>query len=144
MPRRGPEALAADAAGRLYAIPEWRPGPHRPILVHRFADGRWSTPFSLPVRGSYMVTGADIGPDGRLYVLERMFTFGGFRSRVRSLALDGTGLRVELESRAGRHGNLEGIAVWRDAEGRLRATMVSDDNQLSWLQVTEFVDYALD
>ena len=141
---RGIEALAADAAGRLYVIPEWRPGPKWPFPVYRFADGRWSTAFNLPVRDNYMVSGADVGPDGRLYVLERQLTFRGFRSRVRSVALDGTDERVELESAPGRHDNLESIAVWRDAAGRLRATMVSDDNQRAWLQVTEFVDYVLD
>ncbi len=143
-PNRGIEALAADAGGRLYVIPEWRPGPRWPFPVHRFSEGRWSTPFNIEVRDNYMVTGADVGPDGRLYVLERQVTFRGFRSRVRSFALDGTTERTVLESGPGAHDNLEGIAVWRDAEGRLRATMVSDDNQWPWLQQTEFVDYLLD
>ena len=38
---------------------------------------------------SFLVVGADVGPDDRLYVLERDFAFFGFRSRVRSFDLAG-------------------------------------------------------
>ena len=134
------EALAADGAGRLYAIPEGGRGDAFPVYV--FEHGAWSQPFALRRDRRFRPTGADIGPDGRLYVLERDFAIIGFRSRVRSWAPDGTDERTELRSRLRAHDNLEGLAVWRDADGRMRATMVSDDNLRS-IQVTEFVDYAL-
>ena len=47
-----------------------------------------------------------------------------------------------LETATGTHDNLEGVAIWRDNQGRLRATMVSDDNFFA-LQRTELVEYAL-
>ena len=53
------------------------------------------------------------------------------------------GTETLLETRAGRHDNLEGIAVWRDATGNLRPTLVSDDNR-SMLQRTEVVDYRIE
>ncbi len=68
----------------------------------------------------------------------------GFRSRVRSFDLTGGDERLELKTGIGTHDNLEGIEVWRDGGGHLRATMISDDNQLPLLQRTEFVDYRLD
>ncbi|WP_299814595.1 esterase-like activity of phytase family protein [uncultured Jannaschia sp.] len=139
----GIEALAADASGALYAIPEETGDLRRPFPVFRFADGEWTTPFALPRRGGYLVSGADIGPDGRLYVLEREFAVIGFRTRVRSVELDGGDERTELESHLGQHDNLEGIDVWQDAEGRLRVTMISDDNQMPRFQRTELVDYLL-
>lgn len=44
-----------------------------------------------------------------------------------------------MQSELGRHDNLEGLSVWRDAQG-LRLTMVSDDNFM-FFQRTEFVEY---
>ena len=140
----GIEALAADAEGRLYAIPEASGDLRRPFPVFRYADGAWTIPFTLPRRGGFLVSGADVGPDGRLYVLEREFALIGFRTRIRSLTLEGGDERTAFESTLGEHDNLEGIDVWRDATGRLRVTMISDDNQRPRFQRTEFVDYLLD
>jgi hypothetical protein len=113
--------------------------------VYRFKAGKWDIPFSVPRRGRFLIAGADIGPDGRLYVLERDFwVLGGFSSRVRRFEIKGDTLENETEvmrSFAGKHDNLEGISVWRDATG-LRMTLVSDDN-FSRLQRTEIVEYRL-
>lgn len=140
----GLEALAADADGALYAIPERSGGYDVPFPVYRFRDGVWDEPFALRRDGWFLVSGADVGPDGRLYLLEREFAILGFRSRVRSFDLQGGDERLELETGIGTHDNLEGIEVWRDGDGHLRATMISDDNQRPLIQRTEFVDYRLD
>lgn len=140
----GLEALAAEADGTLYAIPERSGTYDTPFPVYRYRDGDWDEPFALRRDGRFLVSGADIGPDGRLYLLERDFAVLGFRSRVRSFDLSGGDERLELETGTGTHDNLEGIEVWRDGDGHLRATMISDDNQLPLLQRTEFVDYRLD
>lgn len=133
------EALAIDAAGRLHAIPEVPVDGAFPVW--RLDGGAWSVAFHLPQRDGFDVTGADIGPDGRLVVLERVFTGLAFRSRLRRLNLDGTGEEILLTTVAGARDNLEGVAVWED-EGGLRATMVSDDN-FRFFQRTEIVDYRL-
>ncbi|WP_126975466.1 esterase-like activity of phytase family protein [Frigidibacter oleivorans] len=137
----GMEALTADAAGAIYTLPE-RGGPDIPVL--RLAGGRWSTAFHLPRDRFWKPVAADFGPDGRLYLLERGFFGPGFSSRLRRFTPRGAALLAEtlLETGPGYHDNLEALAIWRDGAGRLRATMVSDDNFL-WLQRTEIVDYRL-
>ena len=140
----GIEALAADAEGRLYAIPERSGAREVPFPVYRFDGTSWTQPFALRRDGRFLVSGADIGPDGRLYILERDFALLGFRSRVRSFDLEGGDERLELQTTTGTHDNLEGIEVWRNEAGRLRITMISDDNMLPLVQRTEFVDYAID
>jgi hypothetical protein len=141
----GLEALAAGPDGAIYAIPERSGRLDRPFPVFRYLDGAWDRPFALRRDGAFLVAGADVGPDGRLYLLERDFALLGFRTRVRSFDLrTGGDERLVLETGIGRHDNLEGLSVWRDAAGRLRLTMISDDNLRSVLQKTEFVDYAID
>lgn len=139
------EALASDADGRLYTIPERSGELTRPFPVYRYSDGRWTQPFAVPRSEDFLVTGAEFGPDGRLYVLERTYSLFGFRTRIRSFSVQGDALAGEqtlLTSRSGRYDNLEGIAVWRDTEGAIRVTVISDDNG-SFLQRTELVEFVL-
>ncbi|OIQ45307.1 MAG: hypothetical protein BM558_04475 [Roseobacter sp. MedPE-SW] len=139
------EALAIDPQGRLYTLPENALNADGEIPVWRWNGARWSQPFTLPRRGGFLPVGADFGPDGRFYLLERNFVFIGFRSRLRRWDITGQGAVNEvtlIESSVGVHDNLEGLSVWRDATGTLRATMVSDDN-FKALQRTELVEYTL-
>ncbi|EAQ08143.1 esterase-like activity of phytase family protein [Yoonia vestfoldensis] len=135
------EALAIDRDGALYTIPERSGGATQPFPVFRLRNGIWDQPFSIPRRGAFLVAGADIGPDGRLYVLERDFLGIGFRSRVRRFDLTGGNEQVLLETRLRAHDNLEGISVWQDEQG-LRMTLISDDNFRAF-QRTEIVEYRL-
>ncbi|MDP2740811.1 MAG: esterase-like activity of phytase family protein [Pseudorhodobacter sp.] len=138
------EALAIDANGWLYTMPERSGAPDRPFPIYRFRDGVWDQPFALPREGSFLPVAADFGPDGRLYVLERQFRgLMGFASRVRRFRLGMDRLLAEetvLETAVGLHDNLEGLAVWRDTDGALRLTMIADDN-FSFFQRTEIVEY---
>lgn len=136
----GLEALAVEADGAILAIPEGPEGDD--ATVWRWDGAAWGEAFRLPRRGGLRPVGADIGPDGRLYLLERQLTPLGFRSRVRRFGADGSEEATLLETPPGRHGNLEGIAVWRDEAGALRLTMVSDDNFLPF-QRGEVVEYRL-
>lgn len=155
----GLEALAVDAKATLYALPErtarreacgqWRNAGkdgEGPFPVYRYRAGQWDQPFALPRRGAKVPAGADIGPDGRLYVLEREFHgLAGFSSRLRRFEITDTALKAEavlLDTSPGQHDNLEGISVWRDGTGALRATMIADDN-FNPLQRTEIVEYRL-
>lgn len=141
----GFEALAIDSSGRLFALPEDVLNANGEVPVYRWADGTWSQPFGLPGDGDFLPVGADFGPDGRFYLLERDFGLLGFRSRVRSWVLTETGgldERLHLQTDSRDHDNLEGLAVWRDPAGRIRLTMISDDNFL-FFQRTEVVEYAI-
>lgn len=147
LPRNGAlEALAIDGKGRLYTMPETGRDSNGQIPVFRWNGRKWSVPFTLPPRGRFVPVGADFGPDGRLYILERGFNPPfGFRSRLRRWTITTGGPMNEetlLETATGTHDNLESVAIWRDTRGRLRATMVSDDN-FFFLQRTELVEYAL-
>lgn len=135
------EALAIGPDGALYTMPERSGLAIRPFPVFRYKNGIWDQPFEIPRTGLYLISGADVGPDGLLYILERDFAGIGFRSRVRRFALDGSGEELILETRLRAHDNLEGISVWEDDIG-LRMTFISDDN-FRRFQRTEIVEYRL-
>lgn len=128
----GLEALASAPDGRLWAIRERSGALDRPFPVYVEDGGGWIVK-SLPRHGDYLPTGADFGPDGRLYVAERAFSFiGGFRFRLRRLSwADGPEPVAEetlLElGAASRIDNIEGVAVFRE-NGATYALLVSDDN----------------
>jgi hypothetical protein len=137
------EALAIDSNGSLYTLPE-SPRGAGPLPVYRLRNGAWDHALTIPRDAGFDPVGADFGPDGRFYLLERGFhSIMGFSSRVRSFALGPQGFhapRTEMQSAPGTHDNLEGLAVWRDGGGDIRLTMISDDN-FFWPQRTELVEY---
>ena len=128
----GLEALASGADGIVYAIPERSGALDRPFPVYRFDGTRWDVPFTVPRRPPFLPVGADIGPDGRLYLLERDFQMlGGFATRLRRFEIGSDELFGEatlLETRFGTLDNMESISIWRGPDGRLRVLMLADDN----------------
>lgn len=137
------EALAIAPDGTLLTLPERSGELTRPFPVWRWRNGAWDQPFSVPRSGDWLAVGADIGPDGRFYLLERDFKgLLGFRSRVRRFDLSEAGLTNEwtlLESLPLQYDNHEGISVWNDGTG-IRITLISDDN-FGFLQRTELVEF---
>jgi hypothetical protein len=141
----GLEALAIDPAGDLYAIPERSGSLSRPFPVYRYRGGVWTQAFTIPRRPPHLPVAADFGSDGRLYLLERHFAGLAFQSRVRAFAITDDGIVQEqtlIDTLPGQHDNLEGLAVWQDGQGRIRLTLISDDN-FNFFQRTEVVEYAL-
>ncbi|MDQ7070989.1 MAG: esterase-like activity of phytase family protein [Rhodobacterales bacterium] len=140
----GLEALAIDRNGQLYTLPERSGHKARAFPVYRYHAGKWDIPFRIPRVDDFLPVGADFGPDGWFYLLERDFTGLGFRSRVRRFDVRDdriNAVEVLLETSTGTHDNLEGLAVW-EAEGEIRLTMISDDN-FKFFQRTELVEYAV-
>jgi hypothetical protein len=141
----GLEALAIDAEDTLYAIPERSGALDRPFPVYRKRAGAWDRDLAIPRAGPFLVTGADWGPDGRLYVLERDFAWLGFRTRVRRFTLGEEGFDAgETLLATGWRilDNMEGISVWEDPNGATRVTLMSDDNFFP-LQQTIFAEYVV-
>jgi hypothetical protein len=140
----GIEALALDPRGRLVAIPEAPPRGDTDFPVWRLEGSGWIHARTLRHEAPWRIAGADFGPDGALYVLERDLRLPfGFRSRIRRFDPAGDAAGATLwETRPGQFGNLESLSLWTDDAGRLRATMIADDNFLSVLP-TAFVELVL-
>ena len=139
------EALAVDPQGRLVLVSEAQDETGAGFPLWRLEDGGWQKIDSISGHGFFRPVGADFGPDGRLYLLERSFDLIGFSNRVRRFDVQEDGVSGEtvlFHSKTGVHDNLEAVAVWRDESGDIRLTMVSDDNFLV-LQRTEIVEYVV-
>lgn len=145
------ETLAIDADGAVFVIPETpgpeTPGPETPgqdgFAIYRLDNTDWAVIGHLPRRGSFVPVGADFGPDGNLYLLERKFRLAFFATRISRLR-PGAWSQPEtlVETAYGLLDNHEGISVTQDAEGRLWATTISDDNQ-NRFQRTEIAEFPL-
>jgi hypothetical protein len=127
-------------------MPERSGAVDRPFPIYRLRAGVWDTALSLPRPDGFMPVSADFGPDGRLYVLLRQFHgLMGFSSKLirTTVGEDALGpIEVLFESAVGLHDNLEGLSVWRDGAGHLRASMVADNNFLPFLS-SSIVEYTL-
>jgi hypothetical protein len=121
----GIEAIAALDQGRLWWCVEETSAcflheGDRSVLIH-----------DANLEDGFRVTGADAHPEGGVVILERRVSLLGFSSRLRHLKpLQGGGFSsITLRTWAwGEAGNLEGVGLWVDAAGRLRAALVEDDN----------------
>lgn len=138
------EALATLPQGGLLAITEEPITPgHAGTVVY---DGkRWRRGPPLPLAGRFRVAGADVGPDGCLYITERRFgVFTGFTFRLRRLSGGAQGWRDDLlyTSPMARLGNAEAVSAWTDPQGRLVLSVVNDDNYLP-LQPTRLMEFRL-
>ncbi|WP_415639340.1 esterase-like activity of phytase family protein, partial [Paracoccus nototheniae] len=140
----GLEALAIRDDGLIVAVPERSANESTPFTVLAF-DGAWSDYAQIRRDPRWLAVGADFGPDGWFYLLERDFRgILGFATRVRRMQLTPGVLQddeILLETSPLQYDNLEGISVWHDGTG-IRITMISDDNFL-FLQRTEIVEYRL-
>ena len=146
-PNLGAEALATLADGSLFALSEDETagGRHAGAIV----EPGGTAPLAWPGDG-FSPTSADRDGDA-VYVLERRFSLlGGFEARLSSL--DASAIRPGAALRPRRLAtigagmavdNYEALALRRDAAGRLRLLVVSDDN-FNILQRTLVLDLVLD
>lgn len=142
---QGFESLATLPDGRLMTILEVAQDGAYHTKVHD-ADG-WHDGPSLPAAEGYQASGADVGPDGRLYLLERDFgLIEGYSTRIRRFQITPDGFaHAETLYEAGHGGsmNYEGISLWKDASGRTVVSLVSDNN-FDPLIPTRLAEFVLD
>ena len=140
------ETLCIGPDGNLYTLPEDSGGAATPFPVFRYQNGNWDRFGTVPRGDEFMTVDCAIGPDGRFYLLKRAFYgLGGFASRLERFDFGDKGLTgrtVLFQTESGTFDDLEGLSVWRDRLGKLRATMVSDDN-FSMFFVTQIVEFTL-
>lgn len=145
---KGMEALTLVANGNMLAIGEDQDDGFFSMLLIA-ADGTVRSA-TLPALSRHNVTGADLGPDGRLYLLLRDYTpLLGVSVMIQRYALkdggfpdpDSAELLARFESDTGID-NMEGISVWQDTNSKTRVTLISDDNYRSF-QRTILVDLEL-
>lgn len=130
-PNGGLEALAADADGTLWTLPETPIQGEFPILQLR--DMEWKKRGSLPQSGQFLPVGADFDARGRLYILERSNQLWRFQSRIRRInnpTEDEKDIETLWESALGEYDNLEGIALLDNKAGGIHLLLVSDNNQM--------------
>lgn len=141
---QGIEAMAIDPQGRLYAIPEAlrRAGGTIPVFV--WDNGNWSEAYQIPQVPGFDPVGADFGPDGKLYLLERRYSrILGVANQIRRIDLLNLTIAPEvlLRTRFLDYGNLEGLAVWQSGDD-IRVTTISDNNFWFFLP-TRIVEFQL-
>ena len=145
---KGLEALATTPDGWILAIGEKPAERGFPVFLLRYSgkiDRAW-----LPKTSRHFVTGADVGPDGRLYVLKRDFSILlGVSILIERYDLDEEGYPLsrtrQLLARFGSTSgidNMEGISVWKDDTDTTRLTLISDDN-FNGFQRTLLMDFTV-
>ena len=131
---KGLEALASLPDGRLIVFAEGADDGGVPVFLIDPEGG--VTEARLPRVGSHAVTGADIGPDGRLYLVLRDYSllFGvSIRVMRYRLGPDGLPLPASAETLAAFEAasgidNMEGIALERGPDGGIWLWLIADDN----------------
>jgi hypothetical protein len=146
----GFEALAPLPGGGVLAIaeapkPDVDLGPGAPAFAYR--NGAWLHAFDMPDSQGFAVSGADLGPEGHLWVLERYLGWTGFVTRIRRFELlENAGTltlgpsETLLQGRLGVRDNYEGISLWCSPAGRIIITLIADDGFSIWQRnaVAEF------
>ncbi|QPM91265.1 esterase-like activity of phytase family protein [Pseudooceanicola algae] len=128
-PNRSYEALAVRPNGDVYTIGEGKLADGSLPVLWRFNGTEWSAVRRLPRDGGFLPVGADFGPDGAFYLLERGVGIG-LRNRVRRFDPEVADSPLTLIWQDSSHPatNFEGISVWEDTAGQVRITLISDNN----------------
>jgi hypothetical protein len=144
----GLEALALRPDGDLLAVRE--NGASEDLTQQALIlgpDGAVIREILLQKQAGLRIVGADIDADGRLWTVQRGFTWlGGFFFALETMAPDGDGYGAptRLGVLAGKGAdNAEGLAVWRDDQGRVRLAAITDDNFMGF-QRTILYDFVVE
>ena len=142
----GIEALAIKDNGELYALPELPPNGKDFHPIYKFNNNSWSIIDKIKIDKGFKVVDAEMIDDENLITLERKFSFyDGFKIRLRRIIFEKNIIKnseILLESMPWEYYNFEGLGKWKDSNGNIYLTMVSD-NQFSPLLKTEVKEFIL-
>ena len=142
----GIEALAIKENGELYALPELPPKGKDFHPIYKFNNNNWSIIDRIKIDQDFKVVDAEMIDDENLITLERKFSFyDGFKIRLRRIIFEEDIIKnseILLESLPWEYYNFEGLGKWKDSNGKIYLTLVSD-NQFSPLLKTEVREFIL-
>ncbi|WP_370676563.1 esterase-like activity of phytase family protein [Pleomorphomonas sp. PLEO] len=155
-PNRGLESVAALPAGNslggrfIILAEEAERGATTENQPGWVIGGKAPVAFRVRRSAGYDLTDAKVGPDGRLYVLERTFSFlAGVRCRIRAFRLSDIrpGALIDGDvlfeaSMSEEIDNMEGLSVWKMASGETRISLISDDNH-AFIERTLYLEFRL-
>ena len=143
----GIEALAIKENGELYAIPELPPNGKDYHPIYKFNNNEWSIIDEIKIDQGFKVVDAEMIDDKNLITLERKFSFyDGFKIRLRRIIFEKNNIKnseILLESLPWEYYNFEGLSKWKDNDGKIHLTLISD-NQFSPLLKTEIREFILE
>jgi hypothetical protein len=149
---KGLEALASLPDGRMILFAEGTDADGIPmfVLASPTETDEIVTEARLPQPSAHPVTGADVGPDGRLYLVLREYSvLSGVSIRIMRYALgpDGfpeaeTAETLAAFNAASGIDNMEGISLERRSDGRTSLWLISDDNY-RWTQRTLLIQFGV-
>ena len=142
----GIEALAIKDNGELYALPELPPKGKDYHPIYKFNNNEWSIIDKIKIDQGFKVVDAEMIDDKNLITLERKFSFyDGFKIRLRRIIFEKNIIKnseILLESLPWEYYNFEGLGKWKDSNGNIYLTIISD-NQFSPLLKTEVKEFIL-
>lgn len=146
---QGAEAMARLADGRTLIVGEvyarWLDRTRHPGLIFPGTPSHYESParFELVMPAGYRPSELAQGPDGRVFVLGRHFSFAGFRSVIAAFAAGdvrpGAVITPRVIARIDDpriQDNYEGMTVRREADGSHALWLISDSNEMVWAQRT--------
>lgn len=126
------EGLARLPDGRLFAVVETRDETAGGYPTFIGGKGVWEPGPVLRTAPDFGASDATVDAEGRLWLLERRLTWlAEFEVRVSTcpVVLKGASeCRPVMTVPAGTLGNMEGMSIWHDPDGREILTLISDDN----------------
>lgn len=126
------EGLARLPEGRLLVVVETRDEVAGGYPTFLGKNGVWEPGPVLRAAPGFGASDATIDDEGRLWLLERRLTWlARFEVRISvcPVVLKGAAdCTPVMTMPPGTLGNMEGMSIWRDTEGRQILTLISDDN----------------
>lgn len=154
-PNRGLESVAAlpleSSLGRFVILgEEAERGAKTDDQPGWVIGGKAPVAFRIRRLDGYDLTDAKVGPDGRLYVLERAASLAqGVRCRLRAFVISDIkpgavvdGVTLFEANLSDEIDNMEGLSIWRTDDGETRISMISDDNHV-FIQRTLYLEFRL-